>query len=142
MSAGHGGAQIGASSPRSSHGQVRLLVPPLTCASLRDASVTSALRSVHLSLELHTYFLPAVSPSRLCASCLTPGPSLIPRSPPGSHQLQPPVALTDDNGWHLPASQRCWGHELPLPTTAALPWCLLSASLIQLLHPCFLGAPK
>lgn len=69
-----------------------------------------------------------------------PGPSLIPRSPPGSHQIQPPVALTDDSGWHLPASQRCWGHELPLPTTAALPWCLLSASLTQLLHLCFLGA--
>ena len=69
------------------------------------------------------------------------GPSLIPRSPPGSHQLQPPVALIDDSSRHPPASQRCWEHEQPSPTTVALPWHLLSASLTQLLHLCFLGAP-
>lgn len=73
-------------------------------------------------------------------SGLTLRPSLIPRSPPGLGTSSSLLSLpTDDSSWHLlPASQRCWG-EPPLPTTAALPWCFLSASLTQLLHSCFLG---
>ena len=64
-------------------------------------SVSSALRSVHLSPELHTSFLPAVPRSRLCALWLTLRPFSDTQEPT---RLTPAPASCCSHRWQQPAS--------------------------------------